>query len=444
MEQPKLPKLNEEIENYKKQFQLKISENNLNSYNPNNEKDNFISLGLDYNPELSVDIAEYKTQMAKTKEQVARLETISELKKTTIKNMHNNVKINRNYIDKKYDKDEQFLYEYSITVGGVNVFKVIRPVDKPLDEIGVLEAYRDRTMLLEYDYDVKKYKESLGKLGHINIYDDSDTNGKDNVKEYKKLAYKQNEVNSLLDDLKYKRILGATYREVLDEIKAKQKEMSTATQTIQHKLECASTDIYTLATLNMFKRHYKSLATTNNSLLTFRRMLNTDNHIINKHTNDIFNNFDTGMTAYNLANNLFEQNKKSAYDKESNTYKSKWVNIEDKKYVENLGETLPSYVKVDTNGQYLIDINNARFEDLSIDWQIGNFALAQLVMGIARTDCTSDDICKVVANNPWLKIAEDKIVGCNINLPVKELENKNLLIDMINDAGTQAIHQKLK
>jgi len=73
MEQPKLPKLNEEIENYKRQFQLKISENNLNSYNPNNEKDNFISLGLDYNPELSVDIAEYKTQMAKTKEQVAAL-----------------------------------------------------------------------------------------------------------------------------------------------------------------------------------------------------------------------------------------------------------------------------------------------------------------------------------------------------------------------------------
>ena len=146
---------------------------------------------------------------------------------------------------------------------------------------------------------------------------------------------------------------------------------------------------------------------------------------------------------YNLANNLFEQNKENIYNTSTKSFNPHWVLTREVKDIKAM-ETLPSNIKVDEDNEYLVDINNTKFEDLPLDIQIGNFALAKAVMAINSTNCLEESVKKIVNQSAWLQEDCGHIIGCAVDLPIKDLCDKTKVMDLINDAGTMTTHQKLR
>lgn len=434
MAQPKIPKVYIDVEKYKQKYQQPIIEDNKKLKELFNVNDNFYSLALKYNHSLNYAFDRISEDVKSNNTKIARLNEIANMKKSTIKSFHSNINISRNYVDRKYNNDEYHLFKYTINVDGFNVFSVQKDSRKMLNDMEVIEAYKDRLNDLKYDNDVSKY--IAGDKKYAN-------NESSALQEYQRLTSKEKEIESYYDDLKYKIILGKSYGGLIGDIERMKDENNQNLHSLQSKLEQTSNDIFTLATLNIYKRHYNILSTSNNAVVTFRSLINSKDINISKYTDNLINNFDTYMTMYNLANNLFEQNKENSYNPSTKSYSPLWIltrEVEDIKAM----ETLPSNIKADEDNEYLIDINNTKFEDLPLDIQIGNFALAKAIMTISKNNISEDNVRKIINQSSWIQENYDHVAGCTIDMPIKDLCNKTRIDDLINNAKSDTSRKELR
>lgn len=434
MAQPKIPQVYIDVEKYKQQYQQPILEDNHKLKKLFNVNDNFYGLALKYNHSLNYAFDRISEEVKSNNDRMTRLDDIATMKKSTIKSFHSNITISKTYIDRKYSNDEYHLFNYTINVDGSNIFTIQKDCRKMLNDMEVIEAYKDRLNDLKYDNDVREYIASDKKY----INDESSA-----VKEYQRLTSKEKEIESYYDDLKYKIILGKSYGELIDNIEKMKVESKQDIQSLQSKLEQASYDIFILATLNIYKRHYNILSTSNNSVVTFRSLINSKDINIEKYTDNLINNFDTYMTMYNLANNLFEQNKENSYNPSTKSYSPLWVLTSESDNIKAM-EILPSNIKVDEDNEYLIDINNTKFEDLPLDIQIGNFALAKAITAISKSNITEDNVKKIINQSSWIQENYDHVAGCTVDMSIKDLSNKTRIDELINNAKTDTSRKELR
>lgn len=434
MAQPRIPKVYIDVDKYKQQYQQPILADNKKLKKLFNVNDNFYGLGLKYNPSLKYEFERISKEIESNKDRIIILDQIATMKKSTIKSFHSNITISKTYIDRKYNNDEYPLLNYTINVDGSNIFSVQKDSRTMLNDMEVIEAYKDRLNALKYDNDVREYIASDKK--YIN-------NESSALQEYQRLTSKEKDIEAYYDDLKYKIILGRSYGGLIEDIERMKDEDNHNLHSLQSKLEQASYDIFALATLNIYKRHYNILSTSNNSVVTFRSLINSQDVNISKYTDNLINNFDTYMTMYNLANNLFEQNKENSYNASTKSFNPHWVPTREVEDIKAM-ETLPSNIKVDEDNEYLVDINNTKFEDLPLDIQIGNFALAKAVMAVNRTNGLEESVKKIVNQSAWLQEDCGHIAGCTVDMSIKDLCDKTKVVDLINEAGTITTHQKLR